>query len=251
MMKTRRLDRTWPASCAISTLLSFCLAGSIAAGVPACDQRPEDNGGPRVAALHAERLPYPAVADLPPSRRGVTASAEHFVMVDGDEIVSLGARGAATTTDVSVDELLRAFWRMRRDPLGGRGAATPSAAPLVIAAGAVPAEQVVAVVSALWHHGARLAVGGTLPGAAREHPVRMVGDASQARGAIIEIGARGLELTLPGEETQSIDGCGPSPDTACLVRALDGAAASGARSVLVRRARQAAGEPTGTRPTRQ
>ena len=135
MMKTRRTARTWPASCATFTLLSLCLAGSVATGALACDRRPESNGGPRVAALHAERLPYPAVTDLPASGRGVTASAQHYVMVDGDEIVRLGERGAATTTDVSVDELLRAFWRLRRDPLGGRGAASPSAAPLVIAAG--------------------------------------------------------------------------------------------------------------------
>ncbi len=171
-------------------------------------------------------------------------------MVDGDEIVHLGERGAQGTTDVSVDELLRAFWRMRRDPLGGRGAATPSAAPLVIAGASVPAEQVVEVVTALWHHGARLAIGGGLPGAAREHPVRMVGDASQPRGAIVEIGARGLELTLPGEQARAIDGCGPAPDTACLARALDGAAASGVRSVLVRRTRQAAGQASSAR-TRQ
>ena len=235
----------------MSTLLFLCLAGTMAAGILACDQRPESNGGPRLAAVHAERLPYPAVADLPASPRGVTASAEHFVLLDGDEIVHLGARGAQPSADVSIDELLRAFWRLRRDPLGGRGAATPSAAPLVIAGAAVPAEQVVEVVTALWHHGARLAVGGALPGAAREHPVRMVGDASQPRGAIVEVGARGLELTVPGEKARSIDGCGPSPDTACLVRALDGAAASGVRSVLVRRTRQAAGEPAGARPTRQ
>jgi len=192
-----------------------------------------------VASLRSERAPYPAVTDLPPSTRGVATSAEHFVVVDGDEILQLGRRGILGTTDVSIDELLRAFWRLRRDPLGGSGAATTSAAPLLIAGAAVPARHVAQVVDALWHHGARLAVKGRAPGAAREHPVRLMRtpDAPRtANGATIDVGPRGLQLTLPGEKARPVDGCDASPDTACLARVLDSAAASGARSVVLRAA---------------
>jgi len=222
------------------------LVAALAGPAAACDGRPESNGGPRVAALRSERAPYPSVAQLPLSARGVTPSAEHYVLVGGDEIVQLGRRGGATTTDVSVDELLRAFWRQRGDPLGGRGAATTSAAPLVIADQAVPADRVVEVVAALWQHGAHLAVGGAgAGGGTREHPVLMMGEVDRrVRGAIVEIGPRGLELTMPGEKARSFDDCGAAPSTACLARALDDAAASGARTVLVRRARQAAGAHT-------
>jgi hypothetical protein len=218
-----------------------------------CDGSAESSGGPRVAALRSERLPYPPVPDLPASAAATATSAEHFVLVNGDEIVRVGSRGSADITDVSVDELLRAYWRVRRDPLGGRGAASPSAAPLLIAQGAVPAERVAEVVAALWHHGARLAIGGAVPGAAREHPVRMFGGPSQVeRGAVVEVGPRGLQLMVPGEQARSFDSCGPSPSTDCLARALDGAAASGARTVLVRLPRQAAGErPPGERTTKR
>jgi hypothetical protein len=218
-----------------------------------CDRSAESSGGPRVAALRAERLPYPPVPDLPASAAARATSAEHFVLVSGDEIVSVGTRGRDGTSDVSVDELLRAFWRLRRDPLGGRGAASPSAAPLLIAQAEVPAERVAEVVAALWHHGARLAIGGTVPGAAREHPVLMFGEPSQVeRGAVVEVGPRGLQLRVPGEQARSFDSCGPSPRTDCLARALDAAAASGARTVLLRLARQAAGEPTaGERATKR
>jgi hypothetical protein len=225
------------------TASALCLL-AFAAAPAACDQSPESNGGPRVAALRSERAPYPSVTDLPSSTRGITASAEHFVLVGGDEIVQLGRRGAATTTEVSVDELLRAFWRQRGDPLGGRGAATTSSAPLVLAGATVPAERVIEVVAAMWQHGAYLAVGGGALGGARAHPVLMMGEDRSARGAIVEIGPRGLELTLPGEEARQFDDCGAAPSTACLARALDRAAESGARSVLVRRARQAAGAHT-------
>jgi hypothetical protein len=233
-------------SLALRRFLPALLLGAVvlAAG---CDGSAESSGGPRVAALRSERLPYPAVPDLPGSAAARETSAEHFVLVDGDEIVRLGTRGSSTTTDVSVDELLRAFWRARRDPLGGRGAASPSAAPLLIARGAVPAERVAEVVAALWHHGARLAIGGAVPGAARQHAVLMFGEASNVeRGAVVEVGPRGLQLMVPGEQARSFDSCGPSPSTACLARALDGAAAAGARTVLLRLARQAAGEPAGS-----
>lgn len=209
------------------------------AATAACDRRPEANGGPRVEALLAERPPYPPIEGLPTSSRGVTASAEQFVVVEPDEIVRLGERGMTATTDVSTDELLRALWRLRGDRLGGRGAASPSAAPLLIAAAAVPAARVVDVVLALWHHGGRLAIAGGVPGAAREHPVRLVGEQAErpVHGALIELGPSGLALSLPGEASRPVDGCGPSPDTACLARALDAAAQSGEKAVIVRRTR--------------
>jgi hypothetical protein len=217
------------------------LAGAVALAAPAgCDRRPEANGGPRIEALLSERPPYPPITDLPPSTRGVTASAEQFVVVEPDELVRLGTRGITGTTEVSTDELLRAFWRLRGDPLGGRGAASPSAAPLLLAGARVPAGRVVDVVMALWHHGARLGIGGGVPGAAREHPVRLLGAPAQAarevHGAIVELGPAGLALSLPGEEPRSVEGCGASPDTACLARALDAAAQSGAKTVFLRRA---------------
>jgi hypothetical protein len=223
-------------------VMSWPLAAllAIAAG---CDRSPESNGGPRVAAFHAERAPYPAVEDLPRTRRASTAEAEIFILVDGDEMVRLGTRGSDRTTDVSLDELLRAFWRIRRDPLGGRGAATPSAAPLLLAGSPVPARAVVDVVGALWQHGARLAVGGGPPGSAREHPVRMLIEPEPGKlvpgGAFVELGTTGLSLTMPGEEPHAFDQCGPTPDTGCLARALDSAADAGARTVFLRRTRQA------------
>ncbi len=221
-------------------LVGTALIAALAAG---CDRRPESNGGPRGAALHSERPPYPAVAGLPRADRASLASAEIFILVDGGEMVRVGVRGSAKTTDVSVDELLRAFWRLRGDPLGGRGAATPSAAPLLMAGAAVPAQRVVDVVGALWQHGARLAVGGGAPGAAREHPVRMLIEPEPGKlrpgGAFIELGPTGLSLTMPGDKPRAFEDCGESPDTACLARALDSAADSGARTVFLRRTRQA------------
>jgi hypothetical protein len=208
------------------------------AATAGCDRRPEANGGPRVEALLSERPPYPPIEGLPTSSRGVTANAEQFVLVESDEIVRLGERGLTGTTDVSIDELLRALWRLRGDSLGGRGAASPSAAPLLIAAATVPAARVIDVVVALWHHGGRLAIAGGVPGAAREHPVRLVGDETPrpVHGALVELGPSGLALSLPGEASRPVDGCG-SPDTACLTRALDAAAAAGEKAVIVRRTR--------------
>ena len=218
------------------------LAGLLASmGGLACDRRPESNGGPRIQALPDERPPYPPVTDLPASAAAEETRAEHFVVVEGDEVLRLGRRGIPNTTDVSLDELLRAFWRLRGDPLGGRGAASPSAAPLVIAGKPVPASRVFDVVTALWQHGARLAVTGGLPGAPRQQPVRLVGEKAgavrPAGAAVIELGPRGLVLTLPGAKPRSFESCGPAPDTGCLTVALDVAAKAGAREVRLRRVR--------------
>jgi hypothetical protein len=224
----------------LSRACAIGLACAALAAAGGCDRSPEANGGPRIHRLHADRPPYPPVTGLPASARGVTTSAEQFVVVGGDEIVRLGTRGAADTTDVSLDELLRALWRLRGDSLGGRGAASPSAAPLLIAPASVPAVRVLEVVAALWQHGARLAVGPGVPGAAREHPVRLIAAQQQARppagGATIQIGPRGMSLEMPGAEPTSFEVCGASPDTACLARALDTAAEGGARTVFLRRA---------------
>ena len=206
----------------------------------ACDRRPEANGGPRIESLHVDRAPYPAVPDLPTAAEPAETRAELFVWIDDDELLRLGRRGSPKTIDVSTDELLRAFWRLRGDPLGGRGAASPSSAPLVVAGKLTPAARVVDVVTALWQHGGRLAVVGGLPGSPREHPVRMLGQqpgtARAAGGAVLELGPRGLRLDVAGSETPSYEACGASPDAACLAAALDAAAETGVRSVVVRRA---------------
>lgn len=62
------------------------------------------------------------------------------------------------------------------------------------------------------------------------------GLARAAGGAVLELGPRGLRLDVAGSETPSFESCGDAPDTACLAAALDAAAATGVRSVVLRRA---------------